>query len=400
MTPALRILLVTFYYQPDLSAGSFRTAALVKALLEHQSPRISVDVLTTLPNRYRTFTQSAAEEEVGERLTVRRIRLPSHKSGMIDQARSFGHFARRASKLSRTGEYDLVVATSGRLMTAALGASIAKRVRAPLYLDIRDLFVDNLKYILPAPIVLPLQPVMSLLERWTFNSAAHINLVSKGFAPYFANRYPAKSLSWFTNGVDDEFLPESVPKAPARSGGLGGPIHILYAGNFGEAQGLHLIVPALAGRLGSRARFTLIGDGGRRPQLEQRIAEDGLTNVSVVRPMSRDALIAEYAAADVLFLHLNDFDSFKTVLPSKIFEYAALGKPIWAGVAGYSAEFLRDEVPNVAVFDPCATDQAISVLEDLEIADVPRSAFIEKFSRRTIMRQMAADIVAHASKGR
>ena len=400
MTQALRILLVTFYYQPDLSAGSFRTAALVKALLEHEAPRISVDVLTTLPNRYRSFARSAADEEVGERLTVRRIRLPSHRSGMLDQARSFGYFARRALMSSRGGQYDLVVATSGRLMTAALGASIARRLSAPLYLDIRDLFVDNLKHILSAPIVLPLQPVMSLLERWTFNSAAHINLVSKGFAPYFKHRYPTKSLSWFTNGVDDEFLPENVPRAAGMSKRSGGPIHVLYAGNLGEAQGLHLIVPALAGRLGPRVRFTLIGDGGRRQQLERRIAEDGLANVAVVNPMSRDALIAQYAAADVLFLHLNDFEAFKTVLPSKIFEYAALGKPIWAGVAGYPAEFLRDEVPNVAVFDPCATDQALSVFEGLEIGDTPRPAFVEKFSRRTIMRQMAADIVAHASRGR
>ena len=50
MTPALRILLVTFYYQPDLSAGSFRTAALVKALLELDSHlALSVSHTTRAP---------------------------------------------------------------------------------------------------------------------------------------------------------------------------------------------------------------------------------------------------------------------------------------------------------------------------------------------------------------
>jgi glycosyltransferase involved in cell wall biosynthesis len=116
--------------------------------------------------------------------------------------------------------------------------------------------------------------------------------------------------------------------------------------------------------------------------------------------MSRDALIAEYLTADVLFLHLNDFDSFRTVLPSKIFEYAALGKPIWAGVAGHAADFLRQEVPNVAVFDPCATEQALEVFGRLDIRDAPRAEFVRKFSRRTIMRQMASDIAACASRGR
>ena len=81
----------------------------------------------------------------------------------------------------------------------------------------------------------------------------------------------------------------------------------------------------------------------------------------------------------------------------KIFEYAALGKPIWAGVGGYSADFLRQEVSNVAVFEPCAADQAIDVFGRLEISDAPRGEFIAKFSRRAIMRQMAADIVTRAS---
>src|SRR5205807_8509089 len=99
-----------------------------------------------------------------------------------------------------------------------------------------------------------------------------------------------------------------------------------------------------------------------------------------------------------LFLHLNDYDAFKTVLPSKIFEYAALGKPIWAGVAGYSAAFLRDEVTNVAVFTPCAADEALAAFEQLTIQDAPRTQFVEKFSRRTLMREMAANIVAHARR--
>ena len=110
--------------------------------------------------------------------------------------------------------------------------------------------------------------------------------------------------------------------------------------------------------------------------------------------MPREALIKEYLAADILFLHLNDYEAFKKVLPSKIFEYAALGKPIWAGVSGYAAQFLHEEVSNVAVFSPCDTEQALRVFEQLDIRDAPRDAFVQKFSRKLIMRAMAADILA------
>ena len=93
----------------------------------------------------------------------------------------------------------------------------------------------------------------------------------------------------------------------------------------------------------------------------------GCQNVVLLPPVQRDELIAIYQSADVLFLHLNDFDAFKNVLPSKLFEYAATGKPIWAGVASYAAEFITNRIENSAVFPPCNVSVAASSFNDLEI---------------------------------
>ena len=48
----------------------------------------------------------------------------------------------------------------------------------------------------------------------------------------------------------------------------------------------------------------------------QALAEEGVTNVELIPPLNRDRLIEAYQAANVLFLHLNDYDAFKKVLPS------------------------------------------------------------------------------------
>jgi glycosyltransferase involved in cell wall biosynthesis len=385
------ILILSLYYPPDLSAGSFRTAALVEAL-RRSSAALRIDVLTTLPNRYQSFTQDAPEEERHGQLAITRIRLPPHRSNMVDQARAFRHFAMAATRRVKTRRYDLVFATSSRLMTAALGAWIARRQRAPLYLDLRDIFVDTLKEIVPGAVARSLVPVFSALERWTIARAAHVNLVSRGFESYFATRYPSRSFSYFTNGIDEEFL--RMPPAGRRPATE--PIVVLCAGNIGQGQGLHAIVPGVAAQLGSRVKFRLVGDGGRREQLERALAEAHVTNVEVVAPMSRGALLGEYRAADVLFLHLNDYEAFKRVLPSKIFEYAALGKPIWAGVAGHAAAFLSAEVTNAAVFPPCDVEQALLAFDRLELRDVPRDAFVQKYRRTEIMRAMAEDVLARA----
>src|SRR6185503_15273905 len=129
-----------------------------------------------------------------------------------------------------------------------------------------------------------------------------------------------------------------------------------------------------------------------------RLSLSGVENVSLLPPMSRDRLLDEYRAADVLFLHLNDYEAFKKVLPSKVFEYAATGKPIWAGVGGFAAQFLREHVDNVAVFAPCDAAGAVRSLASLELTTQPRTAFLSRFARRSIMSAMAADIVATARR--
>ena len=386
----MKILILSFYFRPDLSAGSFRASALVDAMLSIMPAGTSVDVITTAPNRYSTFTQEVAAFETAGPLTVRRIALPAHRSDLWGQSRAFLHFARRARRHAAQGQYDVVFATSSRLMTAALGAWIARRGRARLYLDIRDIFVDTIADLFPriAPL---LRPPLSALERWTMRRADRINLVSRGFEQYFDARYPDRSYVWFTNGIDEEFLRTDWTRQ--KTADAEGPLLVVYAGNIGDGQGLHVILPQLARRLGRRVHFRVIGDGGRRELLAQRLARAGVNNVDIVAPMPRPALLAAYSNADILFLHLNAHAAFEKVLPSKIFEYAATGKPIWAGVAGYAAEFIAAEVPNAAVFAPCDADEAAKKLDDLVLRDQPRRDFIERYARRNIAGAMAQDIL-------
>ncbi len=391
----MKLLILSFYYHPDLSAGSFRTSALVKALLEQLPADAQIELITTLPNRYSSFTNDAPEHEVHPRLIVHRIALPAHQSGMIDQSKAFLSYARGVLKIVKGKQYDLVYATSSRLMTAALGSLVARRLRAPIYLDIRDIFVDTIKDVLPRKVTLFLKPVFSLLESWTIRNADKVNLVSAGFLPYFKSRYPKQQFSLFTNGIDDEFI-QAQPEAEVTSDQ--GVLDVVYAGNMGEGQGLHAIIPSLAKRFEGRLRFRLIGDGGRRKQLADSLAAAGCSNVELLAPVNREALIDEYKAADVLFLHLNDHDAFRKVLPSKLFEYAALGKPIWAGVAGYASEFVNTNISNAVTFSPCCAEEAVKSFEQLQLRTVARVDFVDHFSRVNIMKEMARDVMVSAGR--
>ncbi len=396
MVRPLNVLFVTFYYRPDLCAGSFRATSLVEALQVALPAGSRIDVMTTEPNRYNTFTTSAPSVERSGIVHIERMPVPAHAQDMRGQARTFAHFARGVIRATRGRSYDLVFATSSRLMSASLGAWLARRAKTRLYLDIRDIFADTIGDILPGMVAAPMKLAFGGLESWTLKRAERINFVSRGFESYFRERYPRSQFSWFTNGIDDEFL-AAAPATPSVAAPEGAPLHVLYAGNMGEGQGLHRIIPELARATQGRMRFTIIGDGGRRAALEAGIAAAGVTNVELRKPAPRDQLIEQYRAADVLFLHLNAHAAFEKVLPSKIFEYAAMRKPIWAGVSGHAAEFLRQEVPNAAVFAPCDAEGALKSFAELSLGETARDEFVARYSRSSIARMMADEIIAVAS---
>jgi glycosyltransferase involved in cell wall biosynthesis len=311
----VKVLVLSFYFRPDLSACSFRTTPLVDQLHAMMPAGSQIDVITTLPNRYHSFTAEAPHSEEMDGVSIFRIALPFHKSGMLDQSRAFYAFSRQAVRKVGREKYDVVFATSSRLMTAVLAAYIARQSGAKLYLDIRDIFVDTMKDVASALSWL-IAPATGRLEQWAIGRAAKVNLVSPGFAEYFSSRYPNKRFSFITNGIDEEFVAAGDGPDSERPRGSKGPRVVLYAGNVGEGQGLHAIIPQLAKRLGPNVHFKIIGDGGRKEALRAALLKERVENAELLPPMERRELVKAYRAADVLFLHLNDYPAFRKVLPS------------------------------------------------------------------------------------
>ena len=384
-----RLLFLSFYFPPDLCAGSFRAKALVDELEAQGGDTWDIDILTTMPNRYHSFEADADTLEEGGGVTIRRIPLPDHQSGMRDQSRAFLAYAAQVRKRIKGTDYDGVFATTSRQATGMLGAWIANRRGVPFYVDVRDIFADTMEDLLNGSPIRALLPVLRAGERYMIKSADRVNVVSGGFIPYFESRGHAGAFTVYPNGIDDEFLETGAQGVPAERSSK----TVLYAGNIGEGQGLHRVVPALAKQLGAEWRVRIVGDGGKRKELKEALQQQEVDNVDLLEPVPRSKLVEMYKEADVLFLHLNDYKAFRRVLPSKIFEYAAMRKPILAGVAGHAQSFLEDNVENAAVFSPCDPDAGVEALNALRLEETPRLAFIEEYGRGAIVRRMASDIL-------
>lgn len=383
----MRILVLTFYYQPDLCAGSFRTTSLAKALKKRLQENDTLDIITTMPNRYSSFCDNALEFEEDHNIKIYRINLGSHKSGFIDQSLLFVKFAFKAANIIRKNEkYDLVYATSSRLMTAFLGALIANKQRSKLFLDLRDIFTDTLESLFTKKRLKYVIPLFKQIEKYTVNSAHHINLVSQGFQTYFEKINTKITYSFYSNGIDDEFLNFDFTKEKQTAQKI-----ITYAGNIGEGQGLDKIIPQMAKVLGDDYMIYVIGDGGTKQKLVDSLQD--ITNVEVLLPVNRLKLLEIYKNSDYLFLHLNDYEAFKKVLPSKIFEYAATYKTIIAGVGGYARNFIEMNLSGSIVFDPCNVHDFMQNFQaQQKHISVDRKEFIQRYSREHIMDELSRKV--------
>ena len=386
----MRILVLSFYYPPDIGPGSLRAKYIVDALIEEGPSDLKIDVITTMPNRYHSLDVSALKHEDDGKVSINRISLPIHKNGMFDQAKAFVSFSFKVRRLIYKKKWDIVFVTSSRLMTASLGAWISKQTNSKLYIDIRDLFTDTMDNMLAQKPLRILMPIFYKLEKWTFCSADKLNVISAGFLDHFKRFMPNLSPSVYTNGVDEIFFKKNFSINQTKSKPL-----ILYAGNIGDGQGLHKIIPLVANKL-KDIQFRLIGDGSALNLLKDSFSFKSQTNIEILKPILRDELINEYKKADILFLHLNDYEAFQKVLPSKIFEYAATGKPILAGESGYAAEFLREKVEGVEIFNPCDVRSMISGLQKLLNGPqlFNREIFLTTYNRQLIMKKMAKDILS------
>ena len=150
------------------------------------------------------------------------------------------------------------------------------------------------------------------------------------------------------------------------------------------------------GTFWNKFQFLIIGDGGTKIILQTEIKRLGINNIILKNPVSRIELQDIYSNADYLFLHLNDYPAFRKVLPSKIFELATFNKTILAGVSGYSAKFINDEITNSFVFNPCDYNTLVNYLVNKKVThSVDRSQFVDKFQRSNINKEMASSILSY-----
>ena len=155
-----------------------------------------------------------------------------------------------------------------------------------------------------------------------------------------------------------------------------------------------------------RVRFFVVGDGAERAGLQARAAQSGLSNVAFTGLLPRSAIADVMAASDVTLVTLKAAETFKTVLPSKMFEAMAAGKPIVLAVDGEARRVLQCAQAGMFVppGDGVALARAVATLaqrNDLrERMGTAGAAYVVREFNRTMSADRYLAILEGVSRGR
>ena len=147
-----------------------------------------------------------------------------------------------------------------------------------------------------------------------------------------------------------------------------------------------------------------MGTGAKLEALKQIVAKNNAQPlVELVPPVPREVVFKEMQSADALYLSLQKSFVLEHTIPSKVFDYLAMSRPIVAALAGEGREILESTGANLC-FDPgdeAGLQNALETLsrnlDDLQSrAPANRELVLEKYTREKAVQQLlkALDKVA------
>lgn len=350
----MRILVFSHYYPPEVNAPASRTS-------EHcrlwASEGHDVTVVTCAPNHphgrlYAGYANRRFQQAMVDGVQVVRIwTYLAPNAGFGRRILNYLSFLVSAfTAMPRLARPDIVLTTSPQLFCGLVGLVAKWKWRVPWVFEVRDLWPESIVAV-GAMKRGPVIRALEAMEALAYRKADHVVPVTDGFVAHIASRRRSHDgITVLKNGVDlDLFRPADGAAIKSRLG-IHAPFLAVYVGTHGMAHGLDALLDAAALLRDERdIAFLLVGDGADRERLVTRARALGLGNVHFAGQLPKADMPAIWSASDASLVLLKRSDTFKTVLPSKMFEAMAMACPIVLGVEGEARALLDAAGAGLAI---------------------------------------------------
>ncbi len=344
----MRLLFLTQYFPPEISAPSARVSELCR---NWARSGVQATVVTAFPNHPKGVIPPAyrgkllAEEEVDGYRVLRSWIYPAANRGFFKRLICFlsFFFSSIATGSLRGGPCDLVIATSPQMFVGLSGWFVSFFKRTPFVLEVRDLWPESaieLKVLRNRILVW----LSKGLERFLYRHASLVVAVSQSIREaILLEGVPEERVLVLPNGIDRSlFFPAPHLNQKRAELGLKDEFVVSYIGTHGMAHGLEVVVDAAnILREHSHIHFLFMGEGAQREAVMAYSQKLRLKNVSFMNSQPRAEVPQWYSASDLCLVVLKDLPVFRTVLPSKMFEIMASERPLLIVANGECADLVK-----------------------------------------------------------
>jgi len=341
----MKILFFTDNFPPESNAPATRT---YEHCIEWVKKGADVTVITCTPNYpkgevFPGFKNKWKQEEMMDGIRVIRVwSYISPNRGLVKRILDYLSFCFTSFIASLFVKTDIIIATSPQLFTALSGCASSIVKRKPWILEIRDLWPESIL----AVGAMKKNFLLKLVDQiviFLYRNADRVIVVTEAFKKRIHNYgVPIDRIHIVKNGVHlHNFTNTGKDSEILQKYNLEDKFVVAYIGTHGMAHGLDFILDAAAEIKQDDIQFLFVGEGAMKSRLEKQAETLGLSNVILLPGIPKSEVIRYISVSDVALIPLKRRDTFKKVLPSKIFENAAMGKPILLGVEGEAQELIE-----------------------------------------------------------
>lgn len=401
----MKILVFSHYFPPEVNAPATRT---YEHCREWGRAGHQVTVITCAPNHprgqvYPGFRNCWFQSEQEDGIRVVRVwsYLTANEGFLRRVVAYLSYMVTAVFAQFRIEKPDIVVSTSPQFFCGLAGGFTKLLRRVPWVLEIRDLWPESIVSVgaMRRGAVIRL---LERIERRAYRYADHVVSVTDGFVPHInARSGKVTPVSVIKNGVDlVQYQRYPDGEAVRTRFGMEGRFIAAYVGTHGMAHGLGTVIEAAELlRDDHRIGFLLVGDGAERAALQARAAALQLPNLHFAGQLPKSDMPGIWSATDVSMILLRKSDTFKTVLPSKMFEAMAMQCPLVLGVEGEALELLGYAQAGIGIEPESAEQLAAAVkrlAEDEQLAEqfgANGRGFVEQNFDRQVLAARMLDIL-------
>lgn len=365
----MKILFLSDNFYPEVNAPANRT---FEHCREWVKKGAEVTVITCVPNFpkgivFEGYKNKLHQTEIIDGIKVVRVwSFITANEGTIKRILDYISFGKMSFFTSLFYKADIIIATSPQFFTAVAGAFASLFKKTPWIMEVRDIWPESIV----AVGAIKNKNIISILEsveKWLYRRANKIVVVTDAFKQDIINKgIDKRKIEVVKNGVYlDKFFPIPKNETLIRNLSLEGKYIIAYFGTHGMAHKLDFVIHSASKILDENIHFLLIGDGAEREKLVQLKDEIALQNVTMLPSVPKSEIQNYISVIDVALVNLKKSDTFKNVIPSKIFENAAMDKPILLGVEGESKDIIESYNAGLC-FEPENQIEFISKVHEIK----------------------------------